>query len=121
MSTLVNEVMDELAGWSTIGDIWLHNSEHVHSGLVHLDENSVMDLSETQKSEDLSWLWSESNDTTDTNNKNNLCLWLNKKVSCILCYSLLPNQIPLLPKKWLSTNEVFFINLFWLQYKNIFP
>lgn len=53
-SALVNQVFDGLLGGETISDIGFHSAEHVHSGAVDTDQSGVVDLSETEESEDLS-------------------------------------------------------------------
>ena len=57
-----------------ISDIWLNKSEHLLSCLGHLDENTIVDLEETQKLEDFSGLGGNFVDTTDTYEEVNLCL-----------------------------------------------
>jgi hypothetical protein len=59
ISSLVDESSDGLSGWVSIGDEWLDNLKHVLGGFVELDEDSVVDLSESEQLQDLLWLWSK--------------------------------------------------------------
>lgn len=63
-SSLVDKLGDGLSGWISIGDEWLDHLEHVPGGLVQLDEDTVVDLSQSEKLQDLLWLWSKLVDTT---------------------------------------------------------
>ena len=57
----------------TIGDEWLDHLDHVpgglirgknvNFGLVQLDEDSVMELSQSEELQDLLWLWCKLSDT----------------------------------------------------------
>ena len=49
VSSLVDEVGDDSSGWETISDEWLDHSEHVPSGLVKFDENTVVELSQSKE------------------------------------------------------------------------
>ena len=55
-SALVNQLRDRLLRGIPIGDARLDESEHLDGGFVELDENAVLELSQSQKSQDLSWL-----------------------------------------------------------------
>ena len=46
--------------------MWLNNSNHVPGCFVQLDEHTVVQLSQSQKLQNLLWLWSE---LIDTKNK----------------------------------------------------
>ena len=50
----------------SVGDERLDHSEHVHGGSVELDEDTVVELSESEELQNLLWLWSK---LTDTINK----------------------------------------------------
>jgi len=49
VSSLVDKVGDGGSGWETISDEWLDHSDHVPSGLVELDENTVVELSQSEE------------------------------------------------------------------------
>ena len=65
-ASLVNEASDVVAGWVTIGDIWLNGSEHVDSGSVEAHKHSIVELSESQELHDLLALGAELVDTKNT-------------------------------------------------------
>ncbi len=53
VSSLVDDLVDVLSRWVSVGDEWLDHSEHVHGSLVELDEHSVVNLSQSEELEDL--------------------------------------------------------------------
>jgi hypothetical protein len=95
-TSLVDEVLDGLEVWITIDNVWLDQAKHVDGGSSNLDEDSVVDLSESQQLEDLSWLRGDLVDTSDTNNKSNLGLWWNVEAANSLGLSSESNEILLL-------------------------
>lgn len=48
----------------------LDDLQHIQNGLVDSDENSIVQLSQSQKSKDFSWLWGNFVDTNEFINKN---------------------------------------------------
>merc|ERR1719309_1676501 len=52
-STLVDEVTNSLEVWTSVSDVWLDDSQHVLGSLVHLDEDSVVNLSKPHQLEAL--------------------------------------------------------------------
>lgn len=63
ISTLVDELTNSLEVWVSVGDPWLNDLKHLESSLSHADENTVVDLEETEKLEDLAGLWCNFVDT----------------------------------------------------------
>ena len=63
VSSLVDELADVVAGWVSVGDERLNESDHVDGGSVQLDEHSVVELSQTEELHDLLLLWWELVDT----------------------------------------------------------
>ena len=63
ISSLVDKLGDGGSGWETVSDEWLDDSDHVPGGLVELDENSVVELSQSEELQDLLWLWGKLVDT----------------------------------------------------------
>ena len=63
VTSLVDELLNGVSGWETIGDKWFDHSEHVPGGLVELDEYSVVQLSQSKELQDLLWLRSKLVDT----------------------------------------------------------
>ena len=53
VATLVDEAADGVAAGVAVGDVWLDNADHVDGGLVELDEDSVVELSQTEELHDL--------------------------------------------------------------------
>ena len=49
VTSLVDELGDGGSGWETVGNEWLNHSDHVPCGLVKLDENTVMELSQSKE------------------------------------------------------------------------
>jgi hypothetical protein len=80
--------VDELAGGGaggvTVGDKGFNKSDHVHGGLVELDENTVVELSESKELHDLLLLGGKLVDTSDSDNEGNLGLGLYEEVSGFL-------------------------------------
>lgn len=74
VSTLVNELADGLQVGVSVGDPWLDDLEHLKSCLGHANKDTVVDLEETEKLEDLAGLWCDLVDTLDTNNEDELVL-----------------------------------------------
>ena len=63
-SSFVDEFADGLSGWITVCNEWLNHLDHVPCGFVKLDENGVVELSQSEELEDFLWLWSKLSDTT---------------------------------------------------------
>jgi len=74
ISALVNELADSLEVGVTVSDPWLDDLEHLEGCLGHANENTVVDLKETEELEDLSGLWSDLIDTLNTDNEDQLLL-----------------------------------------------
>ncbi len=68
-TSLVDEFLDGFSGWVSEGDVWLDSSQQVGGSLVYSDENSVVDLSQSQQSEDSDWLGIKFVNTSDSDNK----------------------------------------------------
>ena len=62
-SALVDKLADGITGGISVGDEWLTDSDHVHGGLVELNEHTVVELSESQQLHDLLWLGGKLVDT----------------------------------------------------------
>jgi hypothetical protein len=63
VTPLVNELGNHRFGWVPICDEWLAHLEHVPCGLVQLDKDSVVQLSQSQELQDLLWLGGKLSDT----------------------------------------------------------
>lgn len=64
-STLVDEFTDGLEVGFTVGNVRGDQVEHGRGSLGQTNENTVVDLEETEKDEDLSWLGGNLVDTDD--------------------------------------------------------
>lgn len=95
ISSLVNQSLNSALGWESISDIWLDLSEHVHWGLVVLDENSVADFSKSEKREDFSLFWSDLGKTFDSDNQEELVLLLDEKLVVLKGFSFGLNELGL--------------------------
>ena len=56
VSALVDQLTDRLQVGLAIGDVWLDELQHVGSGLGDLDEDTIVDLNQTEELQDLAWL-----------------------------------------------------------------
>ena len=63
IASLVDELADGFSGWVSEGYEWLDHSDHVPGGFVKLDENTVVQLSQSKELQDLLWLWGKLVDT----------------------------------------------------------
>ena len=62
-SSFVDKLGDSLSGWITVGNEWLDHLDHVPCGFVKLDENAVVQLSQSEELKDFLWLWCKLSDT----------------------------------------------------------
>ena len=69
ISTLVDEVADGLQARVSPGNVRVDNTEHLDSGLVQLDEDTIIDLSQTEKLKNLAGTRVDLVDTTNTDNE----------------------------------------------------
>jgi len=89
VTALVDESANCLERWVTICDVWLDKAEHVLHWLVDLDEDSVEDLTQAQKLQNLALLWCNLGDTTNAHNDGNFWLCLEEEVALVLCLAAL--------------------------------
>jgi len=62
-ASFVDKFADSLSGWITVGNEWLNHLDHVPCGFVKLDENGVVQLSQSEELQDFLWLWGKLSDT----------------------------------------------------------
>jgi len=74
VTALVDELTDGLQVGVTVGDVWLGDLQHLGGGLGEADEDTRVDLDQTEKLEGLALLWVDLVDTLDTDDKDEL--WL---------------------------------------------
>ena len=52
ITSLQDKLSDGLSGWVTKGNVWLNSSQEIDCSFVDSDESTIMQLSESQESED---------------------------------------------------------------------
>ena len=62
-SSFVDKLGDSLSGWITVSNEWLDHLDHVPCGFVKLDENGIVQLSQSEELQDFLWLWGKLSDT----------------------------------------------------------
>ena len=63
ISTLVDELADRLEVGVAVGDVWVDDGEHLLGGFGQADEDTVVDLEESEELKNFSWLGSNLVDT----------------------------------------------------------
>lgn len=74
VTALVDELLDALQVGVTVGDPGLDDLDHLHGGLGDLDEDTVVDLEQTEELEDLAGLGGNLVDTLDADDEDELLL-----------------------------------------------
>ena len=92
VTSLVDELGDGGSGRETVSDERLDNTDHVPGGLVELDEDGVVELSQSKELEDLLRLGGKLVDTSNSNKEGNLRLSLDEEVTSLLGSSLIINE-----------------------------
>ena len=69
VTSLEDESSDGFSGWVSVGDVWLNSSEHIDGSLIDSDEDTVVELSQSEESHDPDDLGVEFVNTSDSNNK----------------------------------------------------
>ena len=62
-ASFVDKLADSLSGWITVGNEWFDHLDHVPGSFVKLDENSIVQLSQSEELQDFLWLWCKLSDT----------------------------------------------------------
>jgi len=75
-ATLVHQRAHSLQVGVTVGDVRLNEAEHVDGGLVQLDEDTIVDLTQAEQLQDLAGLRGHTDDTADADDKGDLGLGL---------------------------------------------
>lgn len=84
VSTLVDELLDALQVGVTVGDPRLNNLDHLGDGLGDADEDTVVDLQQTEQLEDLAGLGGNLVDTLDTDDEDQLGLSRDVELAALL-------------------------------------
>lgn len=87
ISSLVNEFTDRLEVGITVSDVGIDDRQHLLCGFGQSDEDTVIDLKESEKLEDLSWLRCHLVDTLDSDDEDKLVLLLNVEGSLLSAQS----------------------------------
>eukprot|EP00916_Digyalum_oweni_P015489 GHVL01025391.1.p2 GENE.GHVL01025391.1~~GHVL01025391.1.p2 ORF type:complete len:176 (+),score=21.56 GHVL01025391.1:227-754(+) len=74
VSSLVDELSGRFKVGVSVGNVGFDQSEHVDGGSVNLDEDAIVDLSQSEQTKDLDNLGGNSDGTADTDNEHNLAL-----------------------------------------------
>ena len=69
VSSLENNFSDGLSGWVSEGDVWLNSSEDVGWGFIDSDEDTIVDLSQSEDSQDSDNFGVEFVNTSDSNDE----------------------------------------------------
>lgn len=77
VTSLVDQLSDGSQVRVTESDVWLSQLEQLRGGLGNLDENTRVNLGQSQQLHDLSWLRWNLHDTLDSDHENQLRLSLN--------------------------------------------
>ncbi|GBE63065.1 Rpl7bp, putative [Babesia ovata] len=72
VTTLVEQLADGRQGGVTVGDVRVNELEHLHGGLVQLDEDTVVQLEQPEELEDEAGLGGDLVNTLDAHNKDHL-------------------------------------------------
>lgn len=77
-TSLVDDVLDRLKTWVTVSNEGLDQSKHFDGGGIDADEDAIVELSKSQKLKDLLHFRRDSDDTTNTDNEDQLLLRSNE-------------------------------------------
>lgn len=88
VTSLVDQLSDGSKGWVTVGDVWLGQLQQFGGGLGQSDEDTGVDLGQSQQLQNLSWLRSNLHDTLDSDDKDQLRLGVNVVRTSELGFSL---------------------------------
>jgi hypothetical protein len=72
VTSLEHESLDGFSGGVPVGDVGLHSPEHIDGGLVDADEDTVVELSQSQQSHDPDDLGVQLVDTSDSHDEGEL-------------------------------------------------
>ena len=93
ITTLVDEFTDSLEVGVTIGNEGFDKTEHFNGGLVQTDKDSIVDLAETEESQDLLDLGGNLVNTTNTNDNGKTTFAFNEEVAVVVGISSLGNEV----------------------------
>lgn len=88
VTSLVDQLSDGRQGWVTNSTVLFNQLQQFGGSLGNLDEDTGVDLSQSQQLEDLSGLWWDLHNTLDSDNEDNLWFAFNEVRTFCLSSSL---------------------------------
>lgn len=110
----ITTFVDEFANWFQVRvapcNVRLSNTQHVDGGFVQLDENTIVDLTQTEQLQNLAHFWCNFVDTENGNERRNIPIKIQiecgddecMKCACVICCCVLIPNITSLLSKFLS-------------------
>ena len=92
-TTLVDEFSNRLQIWVSVSDEWLHKTQHLDGGGVDTDENTIVNLTKSQKAQYFLDLWRNTNNTSHSNYKHNFFLRWDEILIGSLSLASIVNQL----------------------------
>ena len=86
ISSFVDQFFYCASGRSSISDIWLDSSQHIHSCFVVFNKNGIADLYQSEESEDFFLFWGNFSNTFDSYDQK--VLWSIGNVKLVIAESL---------------------------------
>jgi len=81
VAPLAHEPLDGCDGWVAEGDVRLDELEHADGGLVHFDQNRVVDLTQAKQSKDFTDFRRQTVDTANSDHKEDFRFWFKEESS----------------------------------------
>lgn len=88
VTSLVQKLSNSRVGWVTVSDVWFNQLQQFNGSLGDLDESTRVDLVQSQKLQNLSWLWSNLVDTLNSDDEDQLVLSFNVEGTSSLSITL---------------------------------
>lgn len=85
-SALVYQLSNRFKVRSTVSNKWLDKSKHLSGGSIETNEDAIVDLAKTEQTQDLLHFGGNTNDTTNSDNKDNFIFF--RDVELISCLGL---------------------------------
>lgn len=95
VTSLVHQLSDSGQRRVAEGNIRSHSSEHLGNGAVHLEENTVVELLQSEELQDLSGLGSHLVDTDESGNEQELGFRLDEEVAALSGLASQANEVGL--------------------------
>lgn len=96
ISSLVDELSDALEIWVAVGNVWVDDCQHLLRSLCQTNEDTIVDLEESEKLQNLSWLWCNLVDTLDSDNEDKFRLLIDVEAARLSGYSCESDLLSLL-------------------------